>query len=115
METPSIVTLPKIQSAEQKIVREFAPYDDSDRSRGKLIIRADNYGSSLAKFDQLYGLMHEDALTFEPPLQLDRDSVEVVHYAGERYAHTFGLEVAIPEGHQVADSYTRISQIEKTL
>ena len=91
-----MVKLPKFEQSEKQIVKEFVPRDRSIAlSTGRLIVRADNYGSSLAKFDELFEVMAADALTFEPPIELGREDVEVVHYAGDKYARTFGLEVTI--------------------
>lgn len=111
-----MVKLPKHKSSEQLIIREFAPGDrDTALRAGRIIVRADNYGSSLAKFDELFDIMSTDMLTFQPPIELDREDVEVVHYAGRRYAHTFGLEVSIPEGHVVPAEYVRVPTVESTL
>ena len=110
-----MVKLPKFEHSEQQIVKEFVPIDRSVAlSTGRLVVRANNYGSSLAKFDELFDVMAADALTFEPPIELDREDVEVVHYGGERYAKTFGLEVTIPEGHVIPADYMRIQQTELT-
>lgn len=111
-----MVKLPKFERAEQQIVREFVPIDRAiSLSAGRMIVRANNYGSSLAKFDTLFDVMAADALTFEPPIELDREDVEIVHYGGKRYARTFGLEVTIPEGHVIPDEYARMRQVEFTL
>ncbi len=111
-----MVKLPKFNSSEQKIIKEFVPSDyDAALSAGRIIVRADNYGSTLAKFDQLFDIMAADMLTYEPPIELDREDVEVVHYGGRHYARTFGLEVPIPEGHVVPAEYVRMSTIELTL
>jgi hypothetical protein len=107
--------LPKFERSQQKIVKEFVPHEQSVAlSAGRLVVRAENYGSSLTKFDELFDVMAADALTFEPPIELDREDVEVVHYAGERYSGTFGLEVSIPEGHTIPADYTRTQQLELT-
>ena len=108
-----MVKLAKFERPEQHIVREFVPRDRTVAlSSGRVVVRAENYGSSLAKFDELFDVMASDALTFEPPIELDRADVEVVHYGGERYAKTFGLEVTIPEGHIIPTEYMRMDQTE---
>jgi hypothetical protein len=110
-----MVKLAKFESREQQIVKEFVPKDhDIALSAGRIIVRANNYGSSLAKFDELFDVMAADALAFEPPIELDRDDVQVTHYAGERYAGTFGLEATILEGHIVSGEYSRMHQVELT-
>lgn len=109
----TIVKLPKHERSEQQIIKEFYPRDREEAlSTGRMIIRANNYGSSLVKFDEMYEIMAADALTFEPPIELDREDVEVVHYAGERYKRTFGLEVSIPQGHTIPADYSKIRQPE---
>ena len=107
--------LSKFERAEQQIVREFVPRDRDDvLSAGRVVVRANNYGSSLAKFDELFDVMAADMLTFQPPIELDREDVEVKHYAGERYSGTFGLEVSIPGGHVVPTEYVRTLEAELT-
>jgi hypothetical protein len=110
-----VVKLPKFERAEQILVKEFVPIDrELAVSAGRLVLRARNYGSRLDKFDKLFDTMAKDALTFEPPIELDREDVEVVHYGGSRYAGTFGLEVDIPEGHVIPSEYARIRETELT-
>jgi hypothetical protein len=108
--------LPKFERSEQQIVKEFVPRNPEDmRSAGKLIIRASNYGSSLDKFDGFFDTMAADALTFEPPIELDREDVEIVQYGGDRYKRTFGMEVSIPEGHVIPEEYRRLQSATLTL
>jgi len=108
-----MVKLPKHERAQQTIIKEFAPLDyNVGLSAGRLVVRASNYGSDLAKFDELFDVMAADGLTFEPPIELDREDVEVVHYGGTRYANTFGLEISIPEGHVIPNAYVRIEKPE---
>ena len=108
--------LPKSFGSELHIVKEFArtPREDAG-GPGRMIVRATNYGSHLDRFDKLFAIMAADAATCEPPIELDRNDAEVVHYGGERYAHTFGLEVQIPGGYIVPEDYTRIDRVEPTL
>ena len=108
--------LTKHPRSELRLVREFAPVDPSDaRSAGRLTMRATNYGSPLDRFDKFFDVMAADMLTFEPPIELDREDPEIVQYGGERIKRTFGLEVTIPAGHIVPDTYVRIQSPEKTL
>lgn len=110
-----MVKLAKYESSVQHIVKEFVPRDpEVERSAGRLIVRAENYASSLAKFDEFFKIMAADMLTFEPPIELDREDVEIVQYGGERYRHTFGMEVTIPEGHAVPENYSRLCMTEPT-
>lgn len=108
--------LTKHGGAEQQIIKEFVPHDPGHiRSAGRLIVRATNYGSHLDKFDGFFDTMAADALTFEPPIELDRGDVEIVQYGGERYKGTFGMEVSIPAGHVIPLEYTRQQAAEQTL
>ena len=55
--------LPKDQRTKQEIIKEFWRSDPEDpRSMGRVIIRATNYGSSLDKFDELFGVLQADML-----------------------------------------------------
>ena len=99
----------------QLLVKEFAPRDsDIEKSAGRLIVRSYRYGCSPALVDELCDAMQADAATFEPPIELSRSDVEIVHYGGDMYKGTFGAEVTIPEGHIVPDTYTRIAAPERT-
>lgn len=99
----------KIEHPKQQVIKEFVPGDRSVAlSTGLLVVRANNYGRSLAKLEELFQIMVADALTFEPPIELGREDVDVTRYGGDRYAKTFGLEVTIPEGHVIPDEYTRV-------
>jgi hypothetical protein len=71
----------------------------------RVVIRESRYGSQLDKFIRLY----EEALKDFPNLKM-RD-VEIVKYAGERYAKTFGIEFHSPFA---PDTYARISALEYT-
>ncbi len=111
-----MVKLPKHESPEQHLVKEFVPNDAAkERTAGRLIIRSTNYGSKLSKFDGLFNVMAADALTCEPPIELERDDVGIVQYGGARFKRTFGMEVSIPEGHVVPQEYTRVQEAEYTL
>jgi hypothetical protein len=108
--------LPKYQRAKQSMVKEFWARDPENvRSTGRVIIRANNYGSSLAKFDELFDTLQQDMLQFEPPIALDREDVEIVKYGGYSYKNTFGIEVTIPEGHVLPEEYRRIPNTEALL
>lgn len=110
-----MVDLLKHERAELNIVREFWPRNPEEaKSGGRLIIRATNYGSSLDRFDTFYELLSQEAASFEPPIEIGRDDVEIVQYGGVRYKGTFGLETSIPDGHVVSDSYTRVARSELT-
>lgn len=72
------------------------------------ILRKNTYSSTLAKFLELYNEARKEF----PNLQTDE--VRVVHFGGERYKYTFGIEfyaitTSIPEG------YTQIGILEYLL
>jgi hypothetical protein len=98
-----------------EVIREFVPSSGTSAIAGRIVVRTANQGSRLERFDELFSIMAEDALQFEPPVDVKRARVEVVHFAGERYKRTFGLEFVIPAGVKVSDNYTRIVQLEDLL
>lgn len=73
----------------------------------RFILRLPHYGHTVAHINWLYLLAKEDFGL------LDGDKVEVVHYGGQRYKGTFGIEfnsmTEPPEG------YKKIEQVESTL
>lgn len=85
------------------IIKEHRPRGGSTESR--CIIRTDTYSSTIAFFMRLF----EEAQRDFPGL--DPKEVEVVHYAGRRYAGTFGVEfVALTSN--VPASYQEIAEVE---
>lgn len=69
------------------------------------VIRSNRYGSNLEKFMEFFA---EAKIDFP---ELTPDNVTIVHYAGESYAHTFGIEFSANKSN-VPNSYTRIHQLE---
>lgn len=101
------------ETAKPVIIKEFAPRDkEAALSAGRLIVRETSYGSSMDKLMRFTDILIADAAAFEPPLTLTPADVEVVEYAGERYARTFGVEANVPEGHRVAADYSRLQHVE---
>lgn len=99
--------------SELNIVKEFCEDKrEAAQYAGRLVIRSRNYGDTLGYFDQLFAAMEEVASNCEPPLGLDRDDVEVVHYGGRFYKNTYGLETYIPLGIKVPDDCIRIIGLE---
>lgn len=84
---------------------------------GRLIVRTNTYASSMGAFEQIAGVLVEDALQFEPPVEIDPHAIDVEHYAGQRYKSTYGFEVSLPSelGIVVPVDYGRVSQPEYTL
>jgi hypothetical protein len=100
--------------SELAIVKEFCESNlDVARHAGRLVIRSKNYGSSLRYFDQLFETMEDVASRCEPPFDVDRTDTEVVHYGGQYYKNTFGLETNVPIGTIVPDDCTRITMLEQ--
>lgn len=62
------------------------------------VVRTKTYASSLAHFDELFTVAQSDF----PDLR--REDCEAVHYAGQRYRGTYGIEFRwsgeIPENYQ---------------
>jgi hypothetical protein len=74
------------------------------------VVRENTYGSSLVKFDRLFETLQE---TFPGAT---RDSVNVVHYGGNRIKGTFGLEWTVfYDIHEAPKGWTAISELECTL
>lgn len=82
-----------------RIIKEFCPASN----RG--VIRTNTYGSQLSMFLELAAIAKQDFP------YLTEDNIEIVHYGGERYAKTFGIEFP---AHGVPDDYQIISQLELT-
>ena len=69
-------------------------------------IRTNTYSHSLDFFERLWQEAYHDFPW------LDRSDVEVVHYGGIRYKHTFGIEFTAKD---VPDGYTKVKRLEDTL
>ena len=69
------------------------------------VIRFENYGNNLKLFEDAFS---EALLDF--PLLVPAD-VTIVHYDGDYYAKTFGIEFSADNA---PESYTRISHLEYT-
>jgi hypothetical protein len=69
------------------------------------VIRNNHYGSNLQMFNEMF----EEALLDFPNLQMSE--VTIVHYGGERYAKTFGIEFTAIHA---PSTYARIGQLELT-
>lgn len=83
------------------MIKEYCEYAKT------CVIRENSYGSRLSKFLRLI----EEAKKDFPSLT-DED-IEIVKYAGERYAKTFGIEFEITN-QEIPAEYIRISQLENT-
>lgn len=63
-----------------QIIREWCKHS------GRCVIRTNTYANSLGHFNHLFEIAQKDFS------ELKASDVEIVHYAGERYARTFGIE-----------------------
>lgn len=84
-----------------KIIKEQSEYN------GKLVIRTNCYGSS---FEFISGLVQEAKKDF-PELE-DKD-IEIVKFAGQHYARTFGIEFYVKTT-EIPEEYSKIPNLEYT-
>jgi len=84
-----------------QIIKEYCKYAN------RAVIRSNSYGSGLSKFEELFEIARKDF----PFLKIS--DVDVVHFAGERYAKTFGIEFNVLSA-SVPSDYIQISQLEYT-
>jgi hypothetical protein len=77
--------------------------------QARCVIRTNCYGSRLSTFNKLATIAKE---TY--PMLTD-DDIEIVHFGGDRYARTYGIEFTPPDGHTVHDGWQQISELERTL
>ena len=75
----------------------------------RVSIRTDHYGSTLAKFLDLFKQLKKDFPAARP------DQVEIVHYGGERFKHIWGIEYTVKNAESVPSSYQHWSSLETTL
>lgn len=89
----------------------------TDEDGGRLIVRTNTYASSVGAFQEIASVLVQDALHFEPPVEIDEHAIDVVHYAGRIYKHTHGFEVTLPSGSGIVVpiNYLRVEQSELTL
>ncbi len=80
-----------------------------EQTKKHCVIRTDTYGKTLDHLLDLYDLAKNDFPEIEPK------DITIVHYAGERYKRTYGLEFKKPDGAKVPDDYQNIQQLELTL
>lgn len=85
----------KNSMARDGIIREFAEVSQ------RVIIRSNRYGSTLSYFNELLTVAEADFGTLDPT------QVEVVHYGGDRYKRTFGLEFNVAKDTFIPEHYGR--------
>lgn len=82
------------------IIKEHCP------SSGHCVIRTNTYGHSLELIQKLFEVARQDFP------ELTTEQVNVVKFAGGRYARTYGIEFEIQS--EVPGDYSEISQLENT-
>lgn len=80
------------------IIKEYCP------SAKTVVIRSDSYGSSMSYIQKLLNEARKD-------FDVNLDTCTVVHFGGERYANTFGIEFPADDA---PEEYIRINQLEYT-
>lgn len=71
------------------------------------VVRTETYASGLMHFDELFAVAQSDFP------DLHREDCEVVHYGGQRYRGTYGIEFWRSGG--IPDSYQKIEHLEYRL
>lgn len=87
------------------IIREYCPSQKGHHAT--CIIRTLVYSSRLTHFDELFAVAQSDF----PDLR--REDCEIVHYGGQRYRGTYGIEFRWPG--EIPDSYQKIEHLEYRL
>ena len=72
------------------------------------VIRFPHYGSYLNQFIEAANIAKADF-----PYLTDAD-IKVVHYGGDRYKGTFGIEFNLPDMESAPEGYSEIHQLELT-
>ena len=73
----------------------------------RIMLRENNYNSSLEKFDRLWNIIVEDFP------EVKRSDVEIVQYGGRFYKYTFGIEFNVRG--EIPEDYHFIKNPEFTL
>ena len=89
------------------VIAEYCKVASNDSFR--VILREDNYDSRLSKFLELF-----EAAKSDFPFISESD-INLVHYGGDRYKRTFGLEFSVPDSTSIPDIYVEIHSLEMTL
>lgn len=82
-----------------RFIKEFCPNSKT------VVVRCDSYGSSLQMFQDMVHSAQEDGF------HINLMDCKVVHYGGERYAKTFGIEFSYD---YAPENYKIIYQLEYT-
>jgi hypothetical protein len=96
--------------------KEFLPEDPGNsRSAGRLIVRSSLPGDLVSEITSLFQTLSSDALSFEPPFEVDPDRASIKKYTNQAFRNMFGVEIVIPEGHLVGDDYERVDTAPSTI
>ncbi len=79
-----------------------------EHNENHCVIRSNTYAKSLDYIFDLFGIAKSDFPELKP------ENVNVVQFAGRRYARTYGIEFEKIEGADVPSEYEQISQLENT-
>ena len=86
-----------------QIIKEFCAENST------CVVRSNCYGSSFSYIKDLVAVVKSDFP------EIDDDMITIVHYAGERYKHTFGVEFVISSKYGFPRGYIGINSLEMTL
>ncbi|MGL5719894.1 MAG: hypothetical protein ACRCYP_03760 [Alphaproteobacteria bacterium] len=106
--------------SERKIIKEIRlagskpnpnnPEESPWKYDAVCVIRSNCYGSSLSTFLEYLAIAQETYPTLRP------EDVRVVHFGGQRYKRTFGIEFKPPTGGGfVPDGWGEIGEVELTI
>ena len=86
-----------------KIIKEFVRIKLDDSAR--IILRTNYY---IGTFEYIRNLVNEARKDFS----LEDDKIEIIHYAGDRYKGTYGIEFNVDKGVTIPEKYKEVSQVE---
>ena len=84
-------------------IKEYTPTKNGYR----FVIRRRDYGSNMRHLLELYDQARADFA------DISTDQLDVVHYGGQRFKHTYGLEFNSTD--EPPEGYERIEQLEMVL
>lgn len=88
------------------IIKEFRPPTKNYTAR--CVIRTNTYAGTLGHLNKLFTVAKEDFP------RLDMEDVEVIFYAGRRYARTYGIEFWAEADDKIPSDYRETNELELT-